>query len=365
MQYPGISLTSETEVPIEVLEFLAKQLKIKVYTLWRNYFSRETTRWEHIAELKQLFGFKTFTIGLYNQYLQKLSLLAKQTDNGLKIAESLISQLRKDLIIIPELPVIERLCAESVTFGSQEFYKDLIIVLSEVHRTKLESLLKLKPTTKISTLHWLLQPATIPKPKHMLVHINRLNYIKQLDLPEMLGKNIHYSRLIKLAKEGRNMPANEIHKFETNRRLATIAAIIIETKASIIDEIVELNDKILGNIFNKAKNSHNNEFQSNSKSINEKLNLYMKVGQALISARQNNENLFQAIEAVISWDEFYQSVNDTQQLAKPTNFDSLYRITNYYSWIKRYISDFLEALEFKASKNTLDLLVTRGIKMDH
>ena len=96
------------------------------------------------------------------------------------------------------------------------------------------------------------------------------------------------------------MPAKEIQKFEIARRLATIVAVVIETKASIIDEIVELNDKILDNIFNKAKNSHNNEFQSQSKSINEKLNLYMRVGQALIFAKQNNENPFQAIEAIIT-----------------------------------------------------------------
>ncbi len=356
VRYPVITLNDKANIPIEMLGFVAEQLKIKDFLEWPKYFTREATRWEHIAELKQLFNFKAFTIDLHNQYLNRLLPLAKQTDKGIIIAESFITMLREDLVIIPEVSVIERLCAEAVTIGNQEFYCDLINDLSDAHKLNLETLLKLKPSTKISFLHWLLQPAVIPKPKYMVLHINRLSYIKSLNLPSVLDKNVHHGRLIKLAKEGRNMPASEIQKFETNRRLATVTAVVLETKSSIIDEIIELNDKIFGSIFNKAKNSHINELQNNSKSINEKLNLYLKIGKALINAKQNNENPFQGIEAIISWDEFTQYINDTHQLARPKNFDSLYRINSYYSWIKRYTMEFLEILEFKASKNTLELL---------
>lgn len=131
--------------------------------------------------------------------------------------------------------------------------------------------------------------------------------------------------------------------------------------ASIIDEIVELNDKIIGSILNKAKNCFNNDFQSHSKSINEKLNLYLEIGQALIYAKENNENPFQAIEKIISWDKFAQSINDTKHLAKPVNFDYLYKLPNYYTWVKRYILEFLDVLEFKASINSTDLLQATNI----
>lgn len=51
---------------------------------------------------------------------------------------------------------------------------------------------------------------------------------------------------------------------------------------------------------------------------------------------------FQAIEAIISWDEFTQTVNDTSKLTKPDNFDFLYKITSHYSWVKRYVVEFLD-----------------------
>jgi TnpA family transposase len=264
--------------------------------------------------------------------------------------------LREDQIIVPSVRVIERLCAEAITIGSQEFYNELTSKLSDTQRHSLASLLKLKPDSTISYLHWLLQPATIPKPKHILMHINRLKFLNSLNLPASLGKNIHQNRLNKLAREGRNMFARDINEFESNRRYATLVAIIISIRASIIDEIIELNDKILGNIFNKARNSHNEEFQNSGKIINEKLNIYAKIGQALIKARQENLNPFDVIDEIMSWETFTQTVQNTQELAKPNNFDYLYRITKHYSWLKRYMLEFIDTLEFKSTNTTTSII---------
>lgn len=84
----------------------------------------------------------------------------------------------------------------------------------------------------------------IPNPKHILYHIERLNFIKRLSLPENIGKNVHQNRLSKLAREGKNMFARDIGELEPKRRYATLVAIIIDTKSSIIDEIIDLNDKM-------------------------------------------------------------------------------------------------------------------------
>ena len=361
MRYPGLSFDAETDIQPQTIKFIADQLKIKDFSVWHNYFKRDSTRREHILELQSLFGFKTFTNLHYQDYIKKLMPLVKQNDKGIIVANQLITLLHMDKIIVPSISVIERLCAEAITIGNQELYTDLTAPLTDKHILELNELLKPKPETRISNLHWLLQPATIPKPKHILLHIERLKLIGKLNLPNNIGKNVHQNRLIRIAKEGKNMPAGEILKFESTRRYATLVAVIIETKASIIDEIIELNDKILGNIFNKAKHSHNNEFQNSSKTINEKLNLYVKIGQILITAKQNNKDPFQAIEAVIPWDDFTKSVSDTKELAKPDSFDSLYKITAYYSWIKRYMIEFLEALEFKPSNSTTELFKALGI----
>jgi TnpA family transposase len=356
LRYPGTSFDADTPVSNVTIEFIANQLKIKDFSGWRQYFKREATRREHLLELQNIFGYKTFTNDHYQNYLLKLLPLTKISDLGLSVVEHLITMLRADFVIIPSIKVVERLCAEAITLGSQAFYSELISDVTDIQKQNLNSLLKLMPDSKISYLHWLLQPATIPKPKHMLGHIARLRFINNLNLSVSLGKNVHQNRLNKLAREGRNMFARDINEFEPARRYATLVAVIINTKASIIDEIIELNDKILGNIFNKAKNSHNEEFQSSSKSINEKLNTYAKIGQALIKAKQENLNPFVVIEEIMTWDEFTLTVQATQNLARPNDFDYLYRINRHYSWLKRYMLEFLDVLEFKATNTTINII---------
>lgn len=193
-------------------------------------------------------------------------------------------------------------------------------------------------------------------PKYILEQIEKLQFIKDLSLPKNIGHSIHSNRLIKLAKEGKNLSSFDIARFESKRKNGTIIAILIDIKGFIIDDIIELNDKILGIIFNKAKNSHKNEFHDSSKTINEKLGLYYKIGQALIKAKENNQNPYEAIEELISWDEFEKSLVETKSLTKSENFDFLYRLSFYSGWFKKYIYHFFEALDFKASTNTQNIL---------
>ncbi|MEA3120267.1 MAG: hypothetical protein QOI13_3537 [Paraburkholderia sp.] len=48
--------------------------------------------------------------------------------------------------------------------------------------------------------------------------------------------------------------------------------------------------------------------------------------QALIYAKQSGLDPFAAIEAVMSWDAFTESVTEAQKLAQPDDFDFLHRI---------------------------------------
>ena len=84
------------------------------------------------------------------------------------------------------------------------------------------------------------------------------------------------------------------------RRHATLVAVVLEAKATVIDEIVDLNDRIIGTLFNRARRHHEQQFQESGKAINEKVRLFYRVGQALLEAKQNGGDPFKAIEAVIS-----------------------------------------------------------------
>jgi len=81
------------------------------------------------------------------------------------------------------------------------------------------------------------------------------------DLSESGRHQVHQNRLLKLAREGSQMTAQHLRDLEPDRRYATLVAVLIETKATIIDQIVDLHDRMIGALFNRAKRAHAEQFQ--------------------------------------------------------------------------------------------------------
>lgn len=93
-----------------------------------------------------------------------------------------------------------------------------------------------------------------------------------------------------------------------------MVAILLETKASIIDEIIEMNDKIIGSLFRYAKNTQAQKMQDSGKSMGEQLGIFFKIGNALLDARETGEDPFDAVESVISWEALAQSISEAKNL---------------------------------------------------
>ena len=359
MRYPGVILAVD-EVPDPALMRLVTQQLTIDSSAWADYAIRDQTRREHLVELQSIFGFQPFTMTHYRSEVHRLNELAWQTDKGIVLATALVEGLRNRRILLPSINVIDRICAEAVTRATRRIYQTLTAPLSKAHQCRLDGLLALKKDADITTLTWLRQPPGAPNAKHVLEHIDRLKVIQDFALPDELDKSIHQNRLLKLAREGRQMTAQDLGKFELNRRYATLVALLLETQATIIDETIDVHDRIIGTLFSRAKRNHEKQFQQSSKAINEKVRLYWRIGNALLEAKQTGSDAFAAIEGVIPWDTFTQSVAEAQRLAQSEDFDYLHRIGDSYSQIRRYAPAFLDA----GDKIVRLLLKTEG-KHDH
>ena len=237
------------------------------------------------------------------------------------------------------------------------------------HRRQLDGLLKRRDNGSTTWLAWLRQSPAKPNSRHMLEHIERLKAWQALDLPSGIERLVHQNRLLKIAREGGQMTPADLAKFEPQRRYATLVALAVEGMATVTDEIIDLHDRILGKLFNDAKRKHQQQFQASGKAINAKVRLFGRIGQALIDARQSGDDPFTAIEAVMPWDAFAESVSDAQKLAQPEDFDFLPRIGESYATLRRYAPELLDVLTLRAApaaKPLLDaIVVLRGLNADN
>ena len=355
LRYPGFALPLDAGPPALLLALVGRQLGIEPER-WPQYARRPQTRREHLAELQAWLNLSPFALADYRWVVHQLAELAQQTDRGAVLAQTLVGLLRQRRISMPPLEVIERVCSEALTQGTRKVYEALAAPLSSHHRQALDGLLRPCEGTKGSGLTWLRQPPGPPKPKHVLAHLERLKSVNALGLPEGLEHAIHQNRLLKLAREGGQMTAQHLRDLEPVRRYATLVAVILDTRATLIDEIIDLHDRFMGSLFSKAKRNHADRFQQSGKAINDKVRLYSRIGRALLNAKQSGGDPFAAIEAIIPWDLFSQSINEAEKLAQPEEFDYLALVGDGFNQLRRYTPALLETLPMKAAPAARDLL---------
>ena len=260
----------------------------------------------------------------------------------------MLSWLHNNNVIFPSVDVIERTLAEAVTLADRSVFTAITAQLGKQHRSALDSLL-ISEGEQPSRLAWLLQPPGKINGKNVLQHIDRLNSITALELPDGIELCVHQNKLLKLAREGRKMSSRDLAKFTNIRRYATLVCVIQEARATLTDEVIELHERIMGGLFSQAKRKQAERLQLTGKLIQSKLKQYVTVGQALLHARKSGEDPWAAIEDVIPWQEFVNSLEETQFLSRKDNFDPLHLITEKYSTLRKYAPRMLSALHFVAT----------------
>ncbi|MCK1995354.1 DUF4158 domain-containing protein [Peribacillus muralis] len=77
LPYPGWSLTDIKEIPDFLLNY-PKQLNIEP-SVFPLYALRENTLWDHLKEIREEYGFTTFTMNDYRRLLKHLFKLALES----------------------------------------------------------------------------------------------------------------------------------------------------------------------------------------------------------------------------------------------------------------------------------------------
>ncbi len=189
LRFPGQGLLPDAVVPVPLLQWIGRQLRLDA-TCWPQYAEREETRREHLLELRTYLGMEPFGLAHYRQAVHATTDLALQTDKGIVLASSVLDALRHQHIILPTLDVVERVCAEAITRANRRIYDSLAEPLSDAHRRRLDDLLKRRDNGKTTWLAWLRQSPAKPNSRHMLEHIERLKAWQALDLPSGIDRLI-------------------------------------------------------------------------------------------------------------------------------------------------------------------------------
>jgi len=355
LRHPGRAWTPEELLPPPMLRFIARQVVVGPEKL-ASYARRDETRREHLAELLAAFGWQSITRQLYKDVASWLVEIARGVDQGVHLMREVLGELRRQRILMPSLGELERFVVAVRHRARRRAYGALTNDLTEQHRHAVDTLLTARADVRQTHLGWVREPMGAPTPANVLKGLERLAHLRAVGIPVDWAGRGHQNRLVRMAREASVMSVWHLRQFESERRNATLVAVVLDGIATLSDQVLELHNRFLGLQFKRAERKHLEAFQQNAKSINEKVGLYARVGAALIRAREDGEDPYAAIEAVLPWDRFKTSVEEAAKLAEPEAFDYLAGLTSCYGQVRRYAPQLLEAFEFKAAPACEELL---------
>jgi len=356
LRFPGRPLHANEQVAEPILAYIAAQLDLDPAVMRDYARERDTTRREHLGEIQLTFGFRPFDAPAYRALAAWLLPTALGTDSGVALVMALVEEMRDRKIVAPALYLIERLAWETRRRAQRQVSQRLTVGLTPADRTRLDALLAVAPERRQTPLAWLRQPPGKPSPPTILALIERLTSIRALGLDHTLARRVHQNRLLQLAREGGRYSPAFLARFEPTRRHATLVAFLIETAATLTDQIIDLHDRLMTGYLHRSEQAHATQFHASGKAINEKVRLYAAVGTALITAREGANDPYQAIQSVLPWEAFVRTVAEAGQLARPANFDYLDHLDAFYGQVRRYAPLLLDTLEFRGAPPSQPLL---------
>ena len=245
LRFPGQGWKEYSPLPAELVAWLGEQIHVEPDVL-QDYARRSNTRHEHHALALSHLGLTPFAADHMGIAADIAAKAAFSTDHGAKIIEVLIAELRERRLVLPSINTLERLALKGRARARREAAMALHDALTEEQRDRLRAMLANDAMIGQSRLTWLrgFPISTSPASLHAL--LERLRYLRSLDLTEGLGQNLHPVRLTRFAREGAVAHISSLNGFGYRRRIATLAAQMMELAVTITDAAIAMFECLTG-----------------------------------------------------------------------------------------------------------------------
>ena len=360
LRYPGRLLTPGEVIPLEVTRFLAAQLGLTAEDL-AGYASREETRHEHLAALRDFYGYKMFT-GRGSRdlkaWLERTAEIARSNED---LARRFVEQCRATQTILPGITVIERLCADALVAAERRIDARIADRLDEEMRRQLDALMTETADSSVTRFVWLRQFEVGQNSADMNRLLDRLEFLQGIavETPILAGMPPH--RIARLRRQGERYFAGDLRDISGDRRLAILAVCALEWRSAIADAVVETHDRIVGKTWRDAKRACDARANDAKAALKDTLQGFSNFGSALLEAHEDQASLIDAVQNAGGWLSLRGLIATATQPPDTLAADPLAHVVHGYHRFRRYAPRMLRALDIQVAPVAEPLLAAAAI----
>jgi hypothetical protein len=138
--------------------------------------------------------------------------MALRDERAMALVSGLLDEMRTRKIVLPALSTVEGIVVDTLALAEAITFETLCRPLSETQRERLDSLISPAGDDN-RTLTWFRYPPGRPTPANFLRLIDRLQGIREMQIPDDGAWRVHQNRLRCLAREGARYTVQHIQRF--------------------------------------------------------------------------------------------------------------------------------------------------------
>ncbi|MEQ3716633.1 Tn3 family transposase [Pseudophaeobacter sp.] len=362
-RYPGRLLKAGEVIPEPVSRFVAAQLGLKPDDLLL-YAAREKTRREHLDSLRKMYGYKMFSGKRAKKMRSWLDQHAEAAQSSEVLVRGFVEECRRRQIILPGTSVVERHCADALVAAERRVEARIAGHLDRKMRAKLDTLLTEEVDGRVSRFIWLRQYEVGKNSADINRQIDRLEFLQGISLSPAILDDVPAHRIARLRRQGERYFTDGLRDITSDRRLAILAACVVEWSAAIADTVVETHDRIVGSIWREAKRICDARVAEAQSEIAATLAGFETLGTTLLMAKGDEVAVAGAVDASCGWGVLENLVATAGALGKTVKADALAYVEKGYHRFKLYAPRMLAALEITGASVAEPLLSAGDVIRD-
>ena len=278
------------------------------------------------------------------------------TDRGEAIVGAMVVHLQQNSILLPSAAVLEKIALVARARARKQAYKELTAGVDYAVQEKLDALIRIADDEARTPLAWLREWPEAPVQKNLAGVVQRLQSVRAIGIGPDRERRIHRARYAAIARETAILSAQHLHRFDYQRRLATLVVFAREMEAELTDAALTMFDRMMGEVFCKADRQHKDNLVNRAKILDSSARALLGMAKAMLSARADGTDPLAAIERTIGWQGLEEMVEAMDQNLGGTRADNLAEVIEGYPRVHRTATIILGAFTFRSWKSTDPLL---------
>lgn len=363
LRFLGFQLPDVSKIPVAVVKYVAGQIAVSPEEI-ASYGERDATQTAHRQAVENYLGFRHPTSDDFERLDNWLFERALEHDRPMVLWQFVCERFLMEKLVRPGLSQIERMVAAARNAAEEEIFRRVESIIDDVLAEGLDGLLQAEQPNHPTPLASLRQSATSNSPKTILAGLNKLGKLQKWQVGSWNLSLVNPNRRKQLAQIGFRSTAQALSRMNKTRRYPILLAFLAQLYEEVLDELVELFDRLLYNISSRADRKLVEIRQEIALLAGDKIKLLQELVRILIDPTVPDENLRTAIYKYLPENKLRVTFGECERINEPLDENFFKLIGNRYSYLRQFIPTFLNALPLGGNAETAGLREAIGILRD-